>query len=502
MVSLTIKHSVKWCAPLPIWTENSSTGIRTRNEPVATYPSILRFASDNFMQELLDVMNDDPGRIADWLAQPETWREPMATPEIAKQAEPADGLSYLLERTKRQADAIRPARARPLVKPRQAPAIADAARRRNLPIKLFHSSHQRFYLVSASLVTSDYGFPDQALDLGKREKASFVLRRLVPPAGSGKIAEGEEIDLAGWDEYAFVSTPGGQRWVRLDETGKPSCRRLWPGEEQLPLFPVGYRDGCNHDRTVFSGLIPVGKREKWMGAPLGDTALLSASTSTGGAPLASVSHARRMFQTDVAEPWKILQEQAETAKQGIAVGFEEFDDGDSSDENKRTRRTLRDNIQMASWYVLLDFASFLEKFLPDLWDYVNGVDGASAPSGDRLQLYRDIRDTKLPNSVIEDLVEFDDRYLTSASTNRANRRAAAVAAGGVETSLLDAIVRIAGHRDDLETVENEFVRYHDLTRLPLGAEAFTVDPKWPDFLFPLADPRFNGPYPKRAGEAG
>ena len=65
MVGLTIKHRVQWRAPMPLWAENSSTGIRTSNEDVAAYPSILRFATDSFMQDLLDVMGDNPKRIAE-----------------------------------------------------------------------------------------------------------------------------------------------------------------------------------------------------------------------------------------------------------------------------------------------------------------------------------------------------------------------------------------------------------------------------------------------------
>lgn len=502
MVGLTIKHGVQWRAPMPMWAENSSTGIRTSNEDVAAYPSILRFATDSFMQDLLEVMDDSPKRIAEWLAQPETWREPMPMPKKTHSEVTSDGLSYLLTRTKQQTDAFKPARGKALVKPRQAVVIDDAARRKNLPIKLFHSTHQRFYLVSASLVTSDPGFPDQTLELGKQEKASFVLRRVVPPVDPKDIPEGTEIDFTGWYEYAFISTTNGHRWVRIDETDRPACHRLLPQEEQLPLFPVNYRDGCQHDRTVLSGLIPVGKREKWMAAPVGDATSLTPTGDTDSVPLAVASHARKMFQTDVAEPWKILMEQAETAKQGIARSFDDFEvDGSSSEENKRTRRSARDNIQMASWYVLLDFARFLQQFLPELWAYINDVDGATAPVGDTLEFYQAIRDTTLPSSVIQELVEFDDQYLTSNLISASARRDAAITNGSVETSLLSAVIRIDSHGNDLESVETEFVRFNELMDLPRPLDTYAIDPKWPDFLFPLADPKFNGPYPDRASES-
>ncbi len=82
MVSLVLKHSVQWQAPLPVWAENSSLGMRVIDEKLAPHPSILRFATDTFMQDMIDVMQDNPRRLSEWLAQPETWREPMKTHSI------------------------------------------------------------------------------------------------------------------------------------------------------------------------------------------------------------------------------------------------------------------------------------------------------------------------------------------------------------------------------------------------------------------------------------
>lgn len=498
MVSLTIKHGVQWRAPMPLWAENSSTGIRTINEDVATYPSILRFATDSFMQDMLQVMDDSPKRIAEWLAQPETWREPMTSPKMSVRPGSEDGLSYLLNKTKQQTEAYQSSADKALVKPRQAVTIAAAARLKNLPIKLFHSTHQRFYLVSASLVSSDLGCPEQRLDLSKQEKASFVLRRLVPPGESATIVEGQEIDnLDDWDEYAFISTTSGHKWSRIDKSGQVACQKLLPQEEQLPLFPVNYRDGCAHDRTVYSGLIPVGKREKWMAAPVGDATTAELSGDLADSTLAGMSHARKMFQTDVAEPWKILVEQADFKRQGLSRGFDFIeDDGSSLEENNRARRSARDNIQMASWYVLLDFARFLEQYLPNLWAYANQDSNATLPSRDELDLFTRIENTQLPASVMAKLVEFDDQYLPNPPLNPIDRVASAITDETMVVSLLDALVMIRDLEDDLEAVENEFVRFdYD----PDGAFALDVDPRWPGFLFPLADPEFNGPIPNADG---
>jgi hypothetical protein len=508
MVNLTIRHGIEWRAPMPLWAENSSTGIRISDEELASYPSILRFATDSFMQDFLDVMKASPKRIAEWLAQPETWREPMAAPKPALKKIEKDGLTYLLHKIKNQADQHKPAAAKALVKPRQAVTIADAALNKTIPIKLFHSTHQRFYLISASLVTSDLGCPDQVLDLSQQEKATFVLRRLVPPRDPKLIVDGEAIDdLGDWYEYAFVSTTSGHRWTQIDQSSSPACQKLLLQEEQLPLFPVSYKDGCEHDRRVLSGLIPVGKREKWMSAPVasafsGDLAEAEASEINAG-----VSHAKRMFQTDVTEPWKILVEQAEFKKQGLSRTFDSLDTPDGNekrDEEDIARRTARDNIQMVSWYVLLDFAKFLEQYLPNLWTYIKNPGTEPEPSGDELELYNAINDTELPLNLIDKLVNLDDQYLPNPPPDLPPgqvidpvegpfpRALAAVADETVVGGLRDALVRIRDLEDYLEAVENEFVRFDD------AGESLSepgVDEEWPDFLFPLADPEVAGPVP-------
>jgi hypothetical protein len=44
-------------------------------------PAILRFASDTFMDDYLALMENDPARLSQLVAQPETWRGP--TPPVA-----------------------------------------------------------------------------------------------------------------------------------------------------------------------------------------------------------------------------------------------------------------------------------------------------------------------------------------------------------------------------------------------------------------------------------
>ncbi len=485
---------------MPLWAENSSTGIRIHNEDLAPYPSILRFATDTFMQDMIDMMQENPKRIAEWVAKPETWREPMATPKPSTGKNNEDGLAFLLNKTKRLADARKPAEKNQLFKPRQDVVIDDDAGVDAAPIKLFQSTHQRFYLVSASLICAQPGYPDQSLDLGNREKASFVIRRLVPPAGQENVTEDQVIDNIGdWDEYGFISTTSGHKWLRIDRSKSLACKKLLNREEQLALFPVNYNDCCR-GRTLFSGLVPVGSREKWMAAPVAETIAGIEIDSSEEALDAGISHAKIMFQTDVTEPWKILVEQAEFKKQGLSRNITSFDtSGSSSAETERARRTHRDNIQMASWYVLLDFAKFLEQWLPALWSVALRISADPALQVtdfdlDQKQgeLLETIRGIELSDNVVEALVSINDTYLTSPQTNDNLRRQYALNAGSVKRNLMDALIAVRPLESSLEAVENEFVRFDDSGSTP---SAIDIDDKWPGFLFPLADPQFNGPIP-------
>ena len=490
MVSLVLKHSVQWQAPLPVWAENSSLGMRVVDEKLAPHPSILRFATDTFMQDMIDVMQDNPRRLSEWLAQPETWREPMKSPKKVVKPVSDSGVAFLLEKTRKHTEALKLSTAKAMTTRQPLIAADENATIDTPPIKLFHSTHQRFYLVSASLILNEPGFPDQTLNLSSQEKASFVLRRLVPPEGQ-EPKESEVVEhFDDWQEYAFIDTGDGTRWTHVDESSSLACRKLLDNEEKLPLFPLNYADDCGHSRAVLSGLIPVGKREKWMSAPVSSAGAGAQQSDDFGA---AMSQARILFLTDVGEPWKILVEQAQFKSKSFDRSFSEFSQGDAAEvETDNAIRTERDIIQMASWYVLLDFARFLEKYLPDLWAVINDETPTRDLTDDETLLLSTISETTLSNALIEALVELDDQYLTSPLIIDAQRRKIALKNGTVVRSLLTALQRIKDHGDDLEAVENAFVRFGKDSN---PQKAQDVDERWPDFLFPLADPDYIGPIP-------
>ena len=507
MVALTLKHDIHWQAPIPLWAENSTTGLRVTNESLAPQPSILRFATDSFMQDFLEMVADNPQRLSECLVQAETWREPMKNPSRVSRKKDTNSLGFLLNHTKQISDQIKNPDLPKKHRPRQAVVVSDETVSLNTPIKLFQSTHQRFYLVSASLLSAEPGYPDQKLNLSQKEKATFVVRRLLPKEGTTLPSDGESINnLADWLEYAYVETDKGPRWKLIDQLSSHANRTLFSGEEQLPLFPVNYKDSCVHDRVLMNGLIPVSKREKWMSAPIGDALMgnddiETPETSTG------FSRARIMFQTDVAEPWKILMEQGEFKKQNMARSFDNLESsGNSTNETNRARRTQRDIIQTASWYVLLDFARFLKKELPAVWNVAQSLvkDDTALQRDfdletDQHELLERIQQARLSNSLIDALLQVKDQYVPVDDLDIVDRRNAAILNKTVYTDLLQAIVAVDAWSAELEAVDSEFVRFDDSRSTPVE---MSIDSRWPEFLFPLADPQFNGPVPANINSSG
>jgi len=123
---------------------------------------------------------------------------------------------------------------------------------------------------------------------------------------------------------------------------------------------------------------------------------------------------------------------------------------------------LREQIQTGSWYVLLDFAKFLERYLSSVWQSLkNGLPG-DALSGPEWVLAEAIRSTAL----LPDLVD--------ALAGKFRPLNYSVAA-----DLATALVSVAAWEAQLEGVESA---------LDLGLRVDPSGEGWPDFLFPLANP--------------
>jgi hypothetical protein len=195
------EHVLQWVAASPLWGDFMPTPDRMKR------PALLRFATDDFMDELNALLQRDPASLFGLLAKWESFREPLPGPAPAAPAPP--------------------------------------------PIKLYQPIHGHFNLVAASLVCQLAGLPDHGVDAAKGEKVGFVLRR---------YREGNPDK-----ELAWADAPGTKAVKGWKELADPE--KLDPSEEVFPMFPVGFRlDGKN--RRLFAGLVPTASRDVFEAAPV------------------------------------------------------------------------------------------------------------------------------------------------------------------------------------------------------------------------------------------
>lgn len=390
-------HPLHWHSPQPLW--HRFAGVATAADQAR--PAILRFATDEFMEQMLGTLTRDPARLDRLVARPETWRTPMS--EAADLAERVP-LPQLAQSGARRLTALR---AKPNVVATAAQAsIVEQANTRVVPLKLYQPAHQRYYLASASLVCGLPGLPERAVTPGGAEQVKLVIRRLLPlmPGSS------DESSLL---EFAFVKDAQGARWQRVGPHAAADSAAVQPiaGEELLPAFPLRFGDDTGRARTLWTGMIPVGRREEYLAAAVDRSQAPSLAAGQRAVvqplppPAPSVSTQARVaqFKLEVAEPWKNLIRSAygtsETLREGKPSGL----DGDGESDQDKFRRAFDFNLQQqtASWLVLLDFADYLAAYLPDVWQAIadNGA-SAGALSGRRLELYTWLGTADMPAGLI------------------------------------------------------------------------------------------------------
>src|SRR5438128_5186269 len=84
-MAVVVEPLVQWVTAAPLWAEAVNT-TNASVEQALFAPTILRFATDSFMDEFLALLNTAPSRLGERRVQPETWREPLPVP--APLAEP------------------------------------------------------------------------------------------------------------------------------------------------------------------------------------------------------------------------------------------------------------------------------------------------------------------------------------------------------------------------------------------------------------------------------
>ena len=190
-------------------------------------PAILRFATDSFMDDFLKMTENDPKRLDQYLAQPETWRGLSPMPEALNPA-PAFArnfkrLGLISARKKAKQNGLT----------QTANKFTEFANKNTAkPLKLYQPAHQRFYMISACLVCERPGLPDKIPNNGQEEKVSYIIRRLFPKIDAEPTKPLPPPDST-YEEHAYVITDQGARWKKVANKNS-----LEPDEEKQTLFSV------------------------------------------------------------------------------------------------------------------------------------------------------------------------------------------------------------------------------------------------------------------------
>ena len=204
---------VQWQTASPLWEK----ALKDTDSEKKRFnrPAILRFDSDNFMEDLEAILNNTPSKLTDKVVQYETWEQ--------------EGAGWL-DRDKEEGEAT--------------------------SLKLYHPAHARFYLVAASLACRKPGLPDKCIDIEKGESVSFVMRRLV-------TENGQENEY-GWVMQQLETGNGQEKkysWQKVESPLSVSA-----DEERFPLFTMNFKDrDCQ--RRLLTGFIPVSSKETFQAPP-------------------------------------------------------------------------------------------------------------------------------------------------------------------------------------------------------------------------------------------
>ena len=506
-----MSHPLQWTAPQPYWRTGAVGAARPG---LVQQPQILRFATDDFIEQFLSTLAHDPTSLPALTAQYETWR----APHVGLQPNPQAWLE-------RPASRLLPVRRKLLARAQAQnglPAL-PAPPNTTHPIKLYQPAHQRHYLVAASLVCQTAGLPDRTVDVA-RQKVSFVLRRILP---TGPIAPSEALpvptNLQDWTEYAWVSDAQQGHWQEVPA----SLSKPLPAEERLSTFPARFTDLQEQARRLFVGSVPVGRREAYQSARMqqGVTSTSTASGAQGAAAIATeqaVQARRVQLQSDALSAWVAQLNQARDLDLLPAMLIYRptaFDDagkftGDRADKTKvdaKALRRLRSQLQLNSWYILLDLRAWLSDHMPGYLTWLDGLASytrsALPPQADWVTWHALLQTVQTPNGLIEGsdlpLIEGDasnDLFTTSQVAidlpdalrriggSRNNRTHAQWLEGALSGDPAFATVPFAMRPSDEPTWTNALPRDHELTR-------------WPDFLFLLVDPWHAVPPPLSSAQA-
>ena len=489
-----MREQVQWTSPSPLWNAAARVDDFTLRRATLQQPALLRFASDSFMDDFINMMANDPARLTEVIAWPETWRGTVAEGPVVP-ATSLPGLAKKLARAslnaERQKRGITRSVANELaaLSTGVAPAGQTASGLITQPeadqsvFKLYQPAHQRYYLVTAHLVCGRPGLPDRRLDAARQEAVSFVLRRLFPPGIIDPNQTLPPFDPATWEEYAFVVAGKSAGWQRIPKN-TPQVAELIKGEEKLPLFAISFEESDGRKRRLFAGLVPVGKRETYIAAPQ----RVQRGDPQPASPPKVADPRMMLVWSQVTEPWSRLLETANASRITLSSSDRNLSSGTILPEDRaQWIKGTREQIQTVSWYVLLDFAKLLKTYLPNVWASLTGQTLPDPPlSASENTLLASLGATTIPQDSTPNLFSSLQNSSYPASSVATSLRAALIAMNGVSTL------------DQRERTEIENGLEH-------AAKSYNrEDPEnvWPRFLFPLADPVFSdGPLPPKAPDA-
>jgi hypothetical protein len=472
-------HPVAWASPQPFWRPGTASAT---SRAALGQPQILRFASDEFIEEMLATLARDPAALPTYTAQPETWRTPHAGPTPAPEQwveRPPTRLLPLMRRAR--------ARSGP-------PAVPSTALQPQRPLKLYQPAHQRHYLVAGSLVCQTPGLPDRAIDPA-RQKVGFVVRRLFPrsPVDPRQPLPAPST-LADWDEHAWVLAGASGQWRTVgDAAQEAAVARLLPGEERLAMFPSRYVEAGGQPRRLFVGSVPVGRRETYQAGQ---------KKNGAGADDPDAMTARIVqLHADVLAPWKSQINSGRAADGGWPATIFAPDSG--SDVDTTVPRDaphldiprlfqLRSELQIGSWYLLLALRNYLQDHVPEYTDWLDANASGAPPAGTPVRELHD-RLARVVTPPAMRAAGADRASLAHADTG--------FAAGAIAVDLPQALRLIATEATRLDLA---------LSGDPAGAkQAFSIPNAgvagyrqgWPAFLFLFVDPWFDVPLPFTEAEA-
>ncbi|MFT5082075.1 MAG: hypothetical protein ACI9Y1_000097 [Lentisphaeria bacterium] len=496
MVAVLTKHDTKWVSPSPLWKNFSDTSTSDVRKNFHR-PTILRFNSDNFMEELLGVMNYYPETLGEWKAQPETWREPMDTPSTAALIKVARPLSQFKKIQTQQLKTLKPS----VIKPSTAANTSLQIPVNTKPLKLYQPAQLRFYLVTASFVCRQVGLPDRKVDFGKQQKVKFVMRRLLPKDISQRV-DPELCDIDQCDEYALLLTDEGKQWQKVGAASSVGNAVLLDDEERLPMFNVGYQEDGDKRRRMLAGYIPVAQREAYLNTDISeggeqevDGALLSVATGLTEQEIkaANALETKRdaiahLFNMQVAGPWKRL----------ISQAFNDIGQSDDwaanpppmvddlgapplTDNSKiNNLKIAREKIQTTSWYILVDLAQLLKDYVPNVYSYIQSAVEPSTITAEESELYDALAAITLNHTDYQnEFPEAHYNYLDDAYHSNGQLYASL-------TSALNYLMDNPAVETELDLVDYFYDR---------EVENIAAEHAWPSFLFPLADPLHAAPLP-------